>query len=586
MNFNNISTEGYKRNSPDRNNSFNFIPSNKITMQGVDKPLTLIPVVNGKPMFDKKVIANPGDDDFDFGQVDGVLEIPMAQSQYGILGGIPKLPNLSEPQYTFGNVSDFQNYQPQVNQESGTPFQYERTKKPWEMYNTGMDSGGNLQANQISPTLNASPLQMDNGFTLDPMKQGFNPNAPKVKMDDLNYVSETAQERENRLIAEANKNQSEEGKKTESQNKGFYGASNPYGGFNVDNASVYLGTSIANKNPLGIATSGAKVGLGVLRNVFSGIGAMKRFNEATTEQQEQMRKDAEKRNMFWAQKGGKLLTQSAIVGDPNNPNVSAEVERGEFLQTPDGQVTEVMGKKHSEGGELIDAPDGTKVISDYVKIGASLAKMFKKEFGLNVVAGSTFATVINRYKKKIGLDKVIDDEASLIAKVSDQEEVKNETVRDLNLEVLSKKLNEVYAKKEPLDEELTKFTNLVFDKQEAKKEVDDSKFKKQDGGEVAVEDPMERALKDYAQSQGLSMDELMSQLQSMSPQEQEAFIQSIMGTDNPTPNEESGGDLEQIIMAYSQLSGEDPQAIAESLSQLSEEELNQVVQQMMSEING
>ena len=186
MNFNNISTEGYKRNSPDRNNSFNFIPSNKITMQGVDKPLTLIPVVNGKPMFDKKVIANPGDDDFDFGQVDGVLEIPMAQSQYGILGGIP--------------------------------FQYERTKKPWEMYNTGMDSGGNLQANQISPTLNASPLQMDNGFTLDPMKQGFNPNAPKVKMDDLNYVSETAQERENRLIAEANKNQSEEGKKTESQN--------------------------------------------------------------------------------------------------------------------------------------------------------------------------------------------------------------------------------------------------------------------------------------------------------------------------------------------------------------------------------
>ena len=55
-------------------------------MQGVDKPLTLIPVVNGKPMFDKKVIANPGDDDFDFGQVDGVLEIPMAQSQYGILG--------------------------------------------------------------------------------------------------------------------------------------------------------------------------------------------------------------------------------------------------------------------------------------------------------------------------------------------------------------------------------------------------------------------------------------------------------------------------------------------------------------------
>lgn len=564
MNFNNTSTEGYKRTSPDRNRNFNFIPSGKITMQGVDKPLTLIPVLNGKPMFDKKVTANPGDPDFDFGEVDGVLELPMAQSQYGTIGGV-------YPQNTFGNITDFTRY-PNPNVSSGG---YERTPRPWELYDNGMQNR-NYQSN-----LNAPPLETN----FDPM-QSFNPNVQK-EFNPIEYASETPMQREQRMIAEANKRQAEANPDASKKNQGFMGAINPYGGFNLDNSSVYLGASIANKNPFGIASAGAKVGLGVLRNVFSGIGATKRFNEATLDQQEQLRKEAEEKDLLWNyQKGGVLLTQSAIVGDPNNPNPSAEVEKGEYLQTPDGQVVEVMGKKHSEGGELITAPASTKVISDYVKIGAPLAKFFKKEFGINVVAGSTFATVIDRYKKKIGLDKVIEDEASLIAKVSDQEEVKNETVRDLNLEVLSKKLNEVYAKKEPLDDELTKFTNLVFDKQEAKKEVDDSKFKKQDGGEISVEDPMERALKDYAQSQGLSMDELMSQLQEMSPQEQEAFIQSIMGTENPIPNEESEGDLEQIIMAYSQLSGEDPQAIAESLSQLSEEELNQVVQQMMSEING
>lgn len=584
---NNISTEGYKRTSPDKNRNFNFIPSGNITMQGVDKPLTLIPVINGKPIFDRKVIANPGDPDIDFGEVDGVLELPMAQANWGIIGGNPFnkqksiMNNLGTPELTFGNVSDYQNYTPVTQTPVSNELSWERSKQPWEMYNTGLDESGNLRANQISPDLNTPPLQTDNGFSFDPMKQ-FNPNIQK-EFGDIDYNNETPQQREQRMIADANQNQLDDNSKQSEKNRGFYGAINPYGGFNLDNASVYLGASIANKNPLGIATSGAKVGLGVLRNVFSGIGAMRRFNEATTEQQEQMRKDAENRDLIWAQKGGKLLTQSAISGNPAHPNPSAEVEGGEYLQTPDGQVTEVIGKRHSEGGELIDAPNGTKVISDYVKIGAPLAKMFKKEFGLNVVAGSTFATVIDRYSKKIGLDKIIDEEASLINKVSDQEEVKNDTVRDLNLEILSKKLNEVYSRKEPLDEELSKFTNLVFEKQESKKEVDDSKFKKQEGGEI--EDPMERALKDYAQSQGLSMDDLMGKMQEMSPEEQEAFIREIMGTEEPTANPQGqNDDLESIITAYSQLVGVDPQTLAQDLSQLSEEELNQQVNQMVVEL--
>ena len=34
-----ISTEGYKRNSPDVNNPYNIIPSGDITMEGVDFPV-------------------------------------------------------------------------------------------------------------------------------------------------------------------------------------------------------------------------------------------------------------------------------------------------------------------------------------------------------------------------------------------------------------------------------------------------------------------------------------------------------------------------------------------------------------------
>ena len=41
---------------------------------------------------------------------------------------------------------------------------------------------------------------------------------------------------------------------------------------------------------------------------------------------------------------------------------------------------EIIGKKHSEGGELLNLPVNTKIISDYLKIGASNAKDIQKFF--------------------------------------------------------------------------------------------------------------------------------------------------------------------------------------------------------------
>ena len=58
------------------------------------------------------------------------------------------------------------------------------------------------------------------------------------------------------------------------------------------------------------------------------------------------------------------------IYDTIKSNLSpVEVEKGEYLQTPDGSTMEVLGNKHSQGGEMLNVPDGTKVISDYLKIG-------------------------------------------------------------------------------------------------------------------------------------------------------------------------------------------------------------------------
>ena len=68
-----ISTTGYKSNSPDVDNDVNIIPSNKITMKGVDFPV--------KGVGSNGVTKNmkPGKD-YDFGDADYVVETPIKQS--------------------------------------------------------------------------------------------------------------------------------------------------------------------------------------------------------------------------------------------------------------------------------------------------------------------------------------------------------------------------------------------------------------------------------------------------------------------------------------------------------------------------
>ena len=102
-----------------------------------------------------------------------------------------------------------------------------------------------------------------------------------------------------------------------------------------------------------------------------------------------------------------------------------EVEAGEYLQTPDGSTLEVVGKKHSQGGEILNLPQSTIVVSDYLKIGSKLATYFKKNYDLNVTSKSTFATVLDRYKRKIGLTKILEEETNILQKLINEDNQRN-----------------------------------------------------------------------------------------------------------------------------------------------------------------
>jgi len=68
----NLSTTGYKRNSPDKDRPYNVIPSGEITMKNVDFPVLGIDNKgNSKVMKPGKNYSYPGNT---------VLEIPMKKS--------------------------------------------------------------------------------------------------------------------------------------------------------------------------------------------------------------------------------------------------------------------------------------------------------------------------------------------------------------------------------------------------------------------------------------------------------------------------------------------------------------------------
>ena len=103
----------------------------------------------------------------------------------------------------------------------------------------------------------------------------------------------------------------------------------------------------------------------------------------------------------------KALTGEYAFGLQNEQEANAEVEVGEFLQDSQG-IRKIEGKTHEQGGEMMKLEDGTRILSDHLKVGGSYAKELNKMFDLGVKASDTYATVLDKYNNKSGLKKIND----------------------------------------------------------------------------------------------------------------------------------------------------------------------------------
>lgn len=624
---NNFSITGYKDNSPDKNNIYNVIPGRNITMQGVSKQLTLIPIVNGQPQYDRKITAQPGDADIEFeSDVEGVLEMPFAQ-----FGGMLNPYTFQNTMYPINNLDTALDYARGISGNSYAENSNQNFQNPY----VNQQVASNSTMTGIPPMVNFSaPNQGDIIQGQQSYLQGVDNRARTSELDMGALPSVTGDDNQRQL-------QEAQQVKTNQQNRRqpFIGAINPYGGWNMENTAAALGAFAQDKNILGVAASAGKLLLSGARNYFSGAGARKVYNESLQEYEDKMQNAERNQGWHWLQKGGtigKILTGNFIEGDESHPNPNTEVEKGEYVQTPDGSTMEVIGKKHADGGELLNMPGGTKVVSDYLKVGSKTATFFKKEHGLNIKSNNSFATVLDKYKKKIGLTDLLDEEAKLMDKLNAQEDVEFEGTKEINQQVLSEKINELQTQKSELEDKFENFTNIVFDKQEQTKDPGESNFEKQAGGKINYTEKNAYIKANYSgvadkfKNEKLDPQIVISNLNNIPSEFQGAdrkpdwmikrdneFRQGYLYHASKNPNinyengkwvikrqaggeledpsgtidqnaqpveQQQGSEIQQLIMQYAQITGQDPSAIVQQLQSLPEDQLQAAIQEIMQTV--
>ena len=199
-------------------------------------------------------------------------------------------------------------------------------------------------------------------------------------------------------------------------------------------------------------------------------------------------------NLFFKEGGTKEQIFKELTGEyqysldeeDSEEEPNAEIEGGEYIFDSRG-VRKAEGKTHEKGGMPVKLEEGTKIISDHLKVGAEAAKRIEKMLDLPVRPNDTYATVIDKYNKKSGLDEINDKlEEFMDIMKKQKEDVKDKNTSNLNLDFINKKLYELAQKKKPLEKEREQLFNVVFQIQEmSKKQEEVEEYKKANGGQIA-----------------------------------------------------------------------------------------------------
>ena len=276
-----------------------------------------------------------------------------------------------------------------------------------------------------------------------------------------------------------------------------------------------LSTGAKTANVVGTVMSGIGGVLGLARNVFSGMASEQGTRTNIRLAQEREARQRRQSQMRYKDGGGVYLgpnnrfDSGSLTGEYLYPlpksmedQANVEVEKGEYVTQPGEAPMEAMGQKHADGGTPVSLEEGTKVITDDTTIESDFAKYIRDTYGIKATPKDTYATLMDRYKAKIGLESAYDDQKKALDKLKKNDKIDDENTRRLNASVLSKAINDSNETVNGLEGRFTDFANVIYKEQEDRKmkKDEDTYFAK--GGEI--DNIISRSMKEY----GLTEDDV------------------------------------------------------------------------------
>lgn len=276
-----------------------------------------------------------------------------------------------------------------------------------------------------------------------------------------------------------------------------------------------LSTGAKTANTITTIASGISGIMGLARNVVSGIASEKGTRTNIMLAQEREARQRRQSQMQYKDGGGVYLgpnnrvDSGSLTGEYLYPlpksmedQANVEVEKGEYVTQPGEAPMEAMGQKHADGGTPVSLEQGTKVITDDTTIEPDFAKYIRDTYGIKATPKDTYATLMDRYKAKIGLKSAYDDQKKALEKLKKNDKIDDENTRRLNASVLSKAINDSNDTVNGLEGRFTDFANVIYKEQEDRKmkKDEDTYFAK--GGEI--DNIISRSMKEY----GLTEDDI------------------------------------------------------------------------------
>lgn len=162
------------------------------------------------------------------------------------------------------------------------------------------------------------------------------------------------------------------------------------------------------------------------------------------------------------------------VAKPEQHDVNAEVEKNEFIQYPDREISQVdpKGKSHAQGGEFMNLPPETKILSDNIKIGKELRDRLEDMFGVTLKTSDTIAKAMEKVRKSIGMESILVRMEQYLKKIKENNKVKDKDTKRVNEEYLANKIYELEQERNQKKELENQVFEMLFNVQETRKQAE------------------------------------------------------------------------------------------------------------------